>query len=228
MSRICCSPFRRNRTRNDGPPAEHVSDHPIGLVLCHKVCGARLDLSRELLPRPQPATTVSHKGPIALPSWPHRLMPTVVRLRIATIQLAYVQRQIGLRRFAEEMRMIVHQAVGTAKPPKQSTTWASKKRNRDRSRSSTTMSCRALPRLVPWERSFAGHMSDVKTCPRFFFPARPGPRRWALCASAKSCGPATTTNGRGSPSHLTYLDRILSGPLCAAVVPHLHEVLAGN
>ena len=44
------------------------------------------------------------------------MMPTVVRLGIAAIQLAHTQRQIGLRRFDQEMIVIVHQAVGMTEP----------------------------------------------------------------------------------------------------------------
>ena len=47
---------------------------------------------------------------------PDAMMPTVVRLGRAAIQLAHPQRQIGLRRVDQEMRGIIHQAGGMTEP----------------------------------------------------------------------------------------------------------------
>jgi hypothetical protein len=48
---------------------------------------------------------------------PDPMMPTVVRLRVAAIELAHAEREIGLRRFNEQMIVVIHQTVGVAKPP---------------------------------------------------------------------------------------------------------------
>ena len=52
----------------------------------------------------------------SLEEMPDSMMPTIVRRGIAAIQLAHTQRQIGLRRFDEEMIVIVHQAGGMTEP----------------------------------------------------------------------------------------------------------------
>jgi len=54
-------------------PTRNVPDHPIGLELRHEVRGAQIDLSRELLPWPRPATLLGHTAPIVLPGWSHPL-----------------------------------------------------------------------------------------------------------------------------------------------------------
>ena len=52
----------------------------------------------------------------SLKEMPHPFIAPVVYLGIATVELPHAQRQIGLRRFNEEMVVIVHQAVGMAAP----------------------------------------------------------------------------------------------------------------
>lgn len=46
----------------------------------------------------------------------HSRMSPIVVLRIAAVELPHAQREIRLRRFDEEMIVIVHQAVGMAQP----------------------------------------------------------------------------------------------------------------
>jgi hypothetical protein len=52
----------------------------------------------------------------ALEEMPYPMMPTVVRLGRAPIQLAHAEREVGLRRFDQEMIVVVHQAIGMAEP----------------------------------------------------------------------------------------------------------------
>ena len=47
---------------------------------------------------------------------PDPLMLTIIGLRVAAVELPHHDRQIGLWRFDQEMRVIVHQTVGMAKP----------------------------------------------------------------------------------------------------------------
>ena len=169
----------------------NIPDHPIGLVLGHKLLGAQIDLPDQCLPRARALTPLSYEGPIAFPSWshshpklpenpvgrqpvggrrvPHRrpiaapgplpglcdpvrshriqhhiptefeevrlllhqngrepsleempypFMSSVVRLRVAAIELTHAEGEVRLRRFNEKMIVIIHQAIGVAEPAK--------------------------------------------------------------------------------------------------------------
>ena len=48
---------------------------------------------------------------------PDLLVPEVVGLRVAAIQLPHAEREIRLRRLDQQMIVIVHQTVGMAHPP---------------------------------------------------------------------------------------------------------------
>ena len=172
-------------------PARNVSDHPIGLVLGHKLLGAQIDLAGKLLPGPWRSSSLCHKGSIAglsrsfvrpeLPENPvgpqpvgrlcvshrrpitapgplsgighqvgpdriqhhiaaevqqvclffhqdrgeaalkemsHSSVSAVVHLRVAAVQLAHAEGEVRLRRFNEEMIVIVHQTIGITTPAK--------------------------------------------------------------------------------------------------------------
>ena len=48
----------------------------------------------------------------------HPVMSSIVRLRIAAIELAHAEGEVRLRRFNEKMIVIVHQAIRVAEPAK--------------------------------------------------------------------------------------------------------------
>ena len=47
---------------------------------------------------------------------PDPMMPTIVRLCVAAIELAHAEREIGLRRLDQQMIVVIHQAVRMAEP----------------------------------------------------------------------------------------------------------------
>jgi hypothetical protein len=57
-----------------------------------------------------------NRGEPPLKEMPDPMMPTAVGLGIPAVQLAHAQRQISLRRFDEQMIVVVHQTVRVAAP----------------------------------------------------------------------------------------------------------------
>ena len=55
-------------------------------------------------------------GEPALQEMPDPLMATVIRLRIAAIELAHAEGQIRLRRFEEQMIVVIHEAIDVTEP----------------------------------------------------------------------------------------------------------------
>jgi hypothetical protein len=66
-------PLKQNAQRRLRLSTGNVLDDTIGLMLGHKFVRAEIDLPRELLPGPRPASTAGHKGPILFLSRLHSL-----------------------------------------------------------------------------------------------------------------------------------------------------------